>query len=73
MAAASSMAVCEHQGGGTCLAPSISGQVRKDGDVLVGLDFTPASFMSVEIKMLCEICMNSKGLFLRVGERNKVQ
>ena len=63
--------MCGHQGGDAFLAPSISGLVGKAEDILVGPDFIPACFVSVEIKVLCEIGMNVKGL--RVGERYRVQ
>lgn len=52
-----------HPGGDTFPAPSINGQVREAQDILVGPDFILVCFISVEIKVLCEIDMNLKGLF----------
>lgn len=55
--------MCGHQGGDTFQTLSIGGQVRKAEETLVGPDFIPVYFVSAEIKVLCEIDVNLKGLF----------
>lgn len=49
--------------GSTFLAPSINGQVREAADRLVGPDFIPVCFVSVEMKVFSEMDMNLEALF----------
>lgn len=55
--------MCGRRGGDTFLAPSVGGQRRTAEDVLVGPDFIPECFVSVKIKVLCEIDTSLKSLF----------